>query len=84
MYVWIWRHLPGPRLARAAQSLVLAGLVVAALFLWVFPEVESRLPYQDVTVPVGPSETPTPTPAPTVTPRLVPAPGATITPTPLP
>jgi hypothetical protein len=82
MYVWIWRHLPGPLLARAAQSLVLLALVVAALFVWVFPEVESRLPYQDVTVPVGPSATPAPTAVPT--PTLAPAPGTTITPTPLP
>lgn len=60
MYVWIWRHLPGPLALRALQSLVLLGLVVAALFLWVFPVVEARLPYQDVTVPVGPTATPSP------------------------
>lgn len=66
MYVWIWRHLPGPLLARALQSLVLLGLVVTALFLWVFPAVEERLPYQDVTVPVGPSPSATPTVAPSV------------------
>jgi hypothetical protein len=50
MYVWIWRHLPGPRPVRVLQALVLVALVVAALMLWVFPWVEARLPYSDVTV----------------------------------
>ena len=68
MYVWIWRHLPGPLVARALQSLVLVGLVVAALFVWVFPAVEERLPYQDVTVPTQTSS-PTPSGQPTVLPE---------------
>jgi hypothetical protein len=75
MYVWIWRHLPGNAVLRALQSLVLAGLVVAALFAWVFPRIEADLPYQDVTVP-GPSVTGTATPGPTT--------GATPGPTELP
>lgn len=63
MYVWIWRHLPGPLLARLTQALVLLAGVVVALFLWVFPWVESQLPYSDVTVPgpgssAAPSELP--------------------------
>jgi len=62
MYVWIWRHLPGPFLVRALQATVLLGLVVAALFVWVFPEVEARLPYQDVTVPSDPTPGPSPSP----------------------
>jgi hypothetical protein len=65
MYVWIWRHLPGPLVVRALQSLVLVGLAVVALFVWVFPEVEARLPYQDVTVPVELSPTVSPTVSPT-------------------
>jgi hypothetical protein len=64
MYAWIWRHLPGPLAARLLQALVLAGIAVAVLFLWVFPRVESDLPYNDVTVP-GPSATGTPSPGPT-------------------
>ena len=56
MYAWLWRTLPGPFAARALQALVLFLAVVAALFLWVFPWVESQLPYNDVTVP-GPDVT---------------------------
>ena len=37
MYGWIFRHLPGPAWLRAMQMLILAVLVVAALFVWVFP-----------------------------------------------
>lgn len=60
MYGWIWRHLPGPLPARAAQALLLLAAVVTALFLWVFPRVEAQLPYSNVTVP-GPAATATPT-----------------------
>jgi hypothetical protein len=63
MYSWLWRSLPGPVLARALQALLLALAVVAALFLWVFPWVESQLPYSDVTVP-GPHATGSPGPSP--------------------
>jgi hypothetical protein len=68
MYSWLWRTLPGPALLRALQSLVLAALVVTALFLWVFPWVETQLPYSDVTVPgpgstSGPSSVPSELPA---------------------
>lgn len=54
MYTWIWRHLPGPLVARLAQAAALLAVVVVALFVWVFPRVEASLPYNDVTVP-GPS-----------------------------
>jgi hypothetical protein len=50
MYVWIWRHLPGPIPVRVVISCALVFAVVAALFLWVFPWVEPRLPFTDVTV----------------------------------
>ena len=50
MYVWLWRHLPGPRALRVLQALLLLAAVVALLFLVVFPWVEGRLPYSDVTV----------------------------------
>jgi hypothetical protein len=59
MYSWLWRTMPGPLAARLLQSLVLLAAVVAALFLWVFPWVESQLPYSDVTVP-GPETTSAP------------------------
>ena len=50
MYVWIWRHLPGPLLVRLLLALVLVGAVSALLFYVVFPAVEPLLPYSDVTV----------------------------------
>jgi len=51
VYVWIWRHLPGPLAAKLAGTLVLLGGVLALLFLVVFPWVEPRLPFNQVTVP---------------------------------
>ncbi|HVD29072.1 MAG TPA: hypothetical protein VNC79_11325 [Mycobacteriales bacterium] len=50
MYVWIWRHLPGGRPGKLVGSTVLVLAVVALLFLVVFPWVEPRLPFNDVTV----------------------------------
>lgn len=49
MYGWIWRHLPGPVALRLLQALVLLVAVLALLLLVVFPWVEGRLPYSDVT-----------------------------------
>jgi hypothetical protein len=50
VYGWIWRHLPGGTASRAGLALVLV-LAVAALLLFVlFPWVEPRLPFNDVTV----------------------------------
>ncbi len=65
MYSWIWRHLPGPLLVRVLQGLVLLAAAVAVLFLVVFPRVEARLPYNDVTVSTpSPSQTVSPVPRP--------------------
>jgi hypothetical protein len=50
MYGWLWRHLPGPTPVRIVIALLLFVAVVAVLFLWVFPWVEPRLPFTDVTV----------------------------------
>jgi hypothetical protein len=50
MYGWIWRHLPGGTASKAAISLVLVLAVCALLLLVVFPWVEPRLPFNDVTV----------------------------------
>lgn len=50
MYGWIWNHLPGPTAVRALIcALAFAGLVLV-LFTWVFPWLEPRLPFTDVTV----------------------------------
>lgn len=53
MYAEIWHRLPGPTPVRALIALVLILLVVAALFLWVFPWAEQHLPFLDVTVDQG-------------------------------
>jgi hypothetical protein len=50
MYGWIWRQLPGGTAVRTAQAVALAALVVALLLFVVFPWVEPRLPFGDVTV----------------------------------
>ena len=50
MYGWIWRHLPGGTASKAAISLVLVLAVCALLLFVVFPWVEPRLPFNDVTV----------------------------------
>jgi len=50
MYVWIWRHLPGPVAARIAQALLLVALVCALLLFVVFPWVDQHLPISQVTV----------------------------------
>lgn len=50
MYGWIWRHLPGPWPVKALLALLLFAAVVLVLFEWVFPWLEPRLPFNQVTV----------------------------------
>ena len=50
MYLWIWRHLPGGTASRALISLLLALAVAALLLFVVFPWVEPKLPFNEVTV----------------------------------
>ena len=50
MYAWIWRKLPGGMSGKLVGSAVLILVAVALLFLVVFPWVEPRLPFNDVTV----------------------------------
>ena len=50
MYGWIWRKLPGGRTAKIVEAIVLAVIVVALLFLWVFPWISTALPIDRVTV----------------------------------
>ena len=40
MYRWIWNKLPGNRWLKVAQALALIGLLVALLFLVVFPQLD--------------------------------------------
>jgi hypothetical protein len=50
MYAWLWRQLPGNRLVKALLALVLVTAVVAVLFGWVFPWLDPRLPFNNVTI----------------------------------
>jgi hypothetical protein len=50
MYVWIWRHLPGPLAARLGQVLLLLVAVSLLLLFVVFPWIEPHLPISQVTV----------------------------------
>jgi hypothetical protein len=67
MYAALWRALPGPAAAKAAQCLALFAALVVALFLWVFPVVEAKLPFLNVTV-----DGPEPTSTPSATSSLIP------------
>lgn len=62
MYSWTWRHLPGPLSLRLLQALILLAAAVAVLFFVVFPRVEARLPYNDVTVDQAPGTSQSATP----------------------
>ena len=53
MYAWIWRHLPGRWPLKTLLALVVLGAIVAVLFVWVFPWLEPRLPFNQVTVDEG-------------------------------
>ncbi|GAA4397112.1 hypothetical protein GCM10023153_20710 [Ornithinibacter aureus] len=46
----LWRSLPGRTWVRAVLCLVLAELVVAACFTWLFPWVSTLLPFTESTV----------------------------------
>jgi hypothetical protein len=50
MYVWIWRHLPGPLALRLLQVLLLVAAVSLLLLFVVFPWIEPKLPINKVTV----------------------------------
>jgi len=50
MYGWIWRHLPGPFAVRLLAALILIAGVVALLMFAVFPWLEPKLPFNDVSV----------------------------------
>jgi hypothetical protein len=46
----IWRLLPGPKAMKVLEALSLLLLVVAVLFIWVFPQVAPYMPFNDTTV----------------------------------
>jgi hypothetical protein len=53
LYGWIWKHLPGPWPVKALLALALLIAIVLVLFQWVFPWLEPRLPFNQVTVDEG-------------------------------
>ncbi|MFN2540024.1 MAG: hypothetical protein ABR549_17990 [Mycobacteriales bacterium] len=53
MYVWIWRHLPGPLALRLLLAALLLAAAVALLLFVIFPWIEPQLPWNDVTVDGG-------------------------------
>lgn len=50
MYGWLWRVLPGAWGWKLLQCLVLAAVVVAVCFQWVFPALAPLMPFNDNTV----------------------------------
>ncbi len=50
VYTWIWRKLPGGLPGKIAGCAILFLAVAALLFFVVFPYVEPRLPFNNVTV----------------------------------
>jgi hypothetical protein len=50
MYVWIWRHLPGPLAVKMLETLLLVSGVALLLLFVIFPWVEPHLPINRVTV----------------------------------
>ncbi|MEN3360621.1 MAG: hypothetical protein V7637_4603 [Mycobacteriales bacterium] len=50
MYTWIWRKLPGSLSLKVVQVGLLIATVVALLLFVIFPWVEPRLPFNEVTV----------------------------------
>ena len=64
MYTWIWRRLPGGIAGKAFGSLVLFLGVVALLFFVLFPRVQNKLPFNDVTIDRGSHASSSPSPSP--------------------
>ena len=50
MYAWIWRKLPFGLWGKLSGSLLMAGVIVALLWFYVFPWAEPILPFDDVQV----------------------------------
>nr|WP_300148131.1 hypothetical protein [Propionicimonas sp.] len=49
-YGWLWRALPGPTAVKAVEATLLALVLIAALFTWVFPALAPLMPFNDITV----------------------------------
>jgi len=60
MYSWLWSKLPGSTPVKILEALGLFLAVVALLFSVVFPWLEPRMPFNDVTVDTPASAPSTP------------------------
>ena len=72
MYVFIWRHLPGVTALRVLQAALLIAAVAALLLFVVFPFVEPRLPFDNVTINEGTNGVATTTTTVSVSPSVLP------------
>jgi hypothetical protein len=50
MYTWLWRKIPGGVPGKVAGCFVLFVAVTALLFFVIFPWVDPRLPFNQVTI----------------------------------
>lgn len=67
MYGWIWRHLPGPFVAKFLEALIAVAVIVLVLLFAVFPALSPHLPFNHVTVDTpAPSASPADPDAPAV------------------
>ena len=41
IYSWIWRKLPGSKVSKSLLSLLLLTVIVASLFILVFPAIDA-------------------------------------------
>lgn len=53
MYGWIWRHIPGHWIVRTIWVVAAVLFIVWLLFERIFPWLDPRLPWNDVTVGQG-------------------------------
>ena len=61
MYSWLWRKLPGPTPVKLLEAAVAFAAVTLVLFTLVFPWLEPRLPFNDVTIDQGTTASTSPT-----------------------
>ncbi|MFV0459936.1 MAG: hypothetical protein ACK5MT_14320 [Actinomycetales bacterium] len=54
MYGALWRLIPGPVWVKVLLCLLLAFVVVAVCFTWVFPAIAPYVPVNDGTVDTSP------------------------------
>jgi hypothetical protein len=50
VYGWIWRRLPGGRPGKLLGSTVLLAAALLTLWFVIFPAVDDKLPFNNVTI----------------------------------